>query len=58
MTVEKVVSIQATDTSRSAAVSGGVCEQWYAAERVLPESRFDLQHSGSPFEEAALEEKT
>ena len=24
---------------------------------ILPESRFELQHSGSPFEEAALEEK-
>ena len=24
-------------------VSGGVCEQWSAAERVLPESRFELQ---------------
>src|SRR5215472_14708386 len=53
----RVVSAQATYASGSSAVGGRVCEQWYAAERVLPESRFELQHFGSPSEEAALEEK-
>jgi hypothetical protein len=48
---------EATDASRGSAVSGGVCEQQYAAERVLPESRFELQHAGSPSEEAAVEEE-
>jgi hypothetical protein len=28
-----------------------------AAERVLPESRFELQHAELPSEEAAVEEK-
>src|SRR5215469_2345349 len=53
----RVVSAQATYASGSSTVGGRVCEQRYAAERVLPESRFELQHSGSPPEEAALEEK-
>src|SRR5208283_4345680 len=53
----RVVSTQATDTSRSSAVGGRVHEQRYAAERVLPESRIELQHSGSPSKEATLEEK-
>jgi hypothetical protein len=47
---------EATDTSRGSAVSVRVCEQRYAAQRVLPESRFELQHAGSPSEEAAVEE--
>jgi serine/threonine protein kinase len=46
-----------TYTSGSSAVGGRVCEQRYAAERVLPESRFELQHTGSPSKETALEEK-
>lgn len=53
----RVVSAQATYPSRSSAVGGRVCEQRYAAERVLPESRFELQYAGSPSEKAALEEK-
>ncbi len=53
----RVVSAQATFTSGSSAVGGRVCEQWYAAERVLPESRLELQHAGSPSKESALEEK-
>src|ERR1700694_2984813 len=48
---------ETTDTSRGSAVSGGVCEQRYGAERVLPKSRFELGHAGSPSEEAAMEEK-
>src|SRR5207245_6129273 len=48
---------ETTDTRRGSAVSGGVCEQRYAAERVLPESRFELQHAGSPSEEEAVEEE-
>ena len=47
---------EAMDTSRGSAVSVRVCEQRSAAQRVLPESRFKLQHAGSPSEEAALEE--
>ncbi len=53
----RVVSAQATYPCGSSAVGGRVCEQRYAAERVLPESRFELQHSGSPSKETALEEK-
>jgi hypothetical protein len=53
----KVGSTEATYTSRSSAVGGGIHEQRHAAQRVLPESRFELQHAGSPSEKAALEEK-
>ena len=53
----RVVSAQATYPCGSSAVGGRVCEQRYAAERVLPESRFELQHAGSPSKETALEEK-
>jgi hypothetical protein len=53
----RVVSAQATYTSGGSAVGGSVCEQRYAAERVLPESRFELQGTGSPSKETALEEK-
>jgi hypothetical protein len=53
----RVVSAQATYPCGSSAVGGRVCEQRYAAERVLPESRFELQHTGSPSKETALEEK-
>jgi hypothetical protein len=53
----RVVSTQATYPCGSSAVGGRVCEQRYAAERVLPESRFELQHTGSPSKETALEEK-
>src|SRR5258708_6223972 len=48
---------ETTDTSCGSAASGGVCEQRHAAERVLPQSGFGSQHSGSPSEEAAMEEK-
>ena len=40
----RVVSPQATYPCGSSAVGGRVCEERYAAERVLPESRFELQH--------------
>ena len=53
----RVVSAQTTYTGGSSAVGGRVCEQRYAAERILPESRFELQHTGSPSKETALEEK-
>src|SRR5271157_480293 len=53
----RVVSAQATYPCGSSAIGGRVCEQRYAAERVLPESRFELQHTGSPSKETALEEK-
>src|SRR5271157_3969209 len=53
----RVVSVQATYPCGSSTVGGRVCERRYAAERVLPESRFELQHSGSPSEKAASEEK-
>ena len=47
---------KAADAGGDPAVGGGVCEQRYAAERVLPESRVEFQHAGSPSEEAAVEE--
>ena len=53
----RVVSAQATYPCGSSAVGGRVCEQRYAPQRVLPESRFELQHTGSPSQETALEEK-
>ena len=53
----RVVSAQATYPCGSSKVGSRVCEQRYAAERVLPGSRFELQHSGSPSKETALEEK-
>src|SRR5215470_16659986 len=53
----RAVSIQATYPCGSSAVGGRVCERRYAAERVLPEARFELQHTGSPSKETALEEK-
>jgi hypothetical protein len=52
----RVVRAQATYTRRSSGVGGGIHEQRYAAQRVLPQSRFELQHAGSPSEKAALEE--
>src|ERR1017187_11000600 len=58
MTVENRLSAPKRRTRAEVqAVSGGVCEQRYAAERVLPESRFKLQHAGSPSEEATVEEE-
>jgi hypothetical protein len=53
----RVVSAQATHPRRSSEVGGGIQEQRYAPKRVLPESRFELLHSGSPSEKAALEKK-
>jgi microsomal dipeptidase-like Zn-dependent dipeptidase len=53
----RVVSAQTTYPCGSSAVGGRVCEQRHAAERVLPESRFELQHAGSPSKETALEKK-
>ena len=50
-------STQTTYTRGSSEVGGGIHEQRYAGERVLRESRFELQHAGSPSKEAALEEK-
>jgi hypothetical protein len=44
----RVVSAQATYPCGGSAVGGRVCEQWYAAEWVLPESRFELQHRSEP----------
>ena len=46
-----------TDASGGSAVSGRVCEQRYATERVLPESGFELRHAESASEEATLEEE-
>src|ERR1700739_1387189 len=53
----RVFSAQAAYQCGGSAVGGRVCEQRHAAERVLPESRLELQHAGSPSEKAALEEK-
>ncbi len=47
----------ATDASGSRSVGGAVCGQRHAAERILPQSGFELEHAGSPSQEAALEEK-
>src|SRR5487761_1243605 len=47
----------ATDGSGSPAVGSGVCGQWHAAKRVLPQSRFGLEHAGSPSEEEKEEEQ-
>ena len=44
-------------TCGSSAVDGRVCEQWHTAERVLPEPRFELRHTGPPSKETALGEK-
>ena len=45
------------DARGDPAVGDGVCEQRYPAERVLPHSGFELQHAGSPSEEAAMGEE-
>ena len=47
----------ATDGSGSPAVGSGVCGQWHAAKRVLPQSRFGLEHAGSPSEEEKEEKQ-
>lgn len=54
---KEVVSAQATYASGGSAVGGGVCEQRHAAQRVLPESRFELRYPASSSEEATLEEE-
>ena len=51
----RVVSAQATHSRGSSEVGGGIQEQRHATQRVLPESRFELQHTGSPPKETALE---
>src|ERR1035441_35444 len=53
----RVVNTQATYPCGGSAVGGRVCEQRYATQRVLPESRFELQQTGSPSKEIGLEEK-
>jgi hypothetical protein len=50
-------STQTTYTRRSSGVGGRIHEQQYAPQRVMSESGFELQHTGSPSEETALEEK-
>jgi hypothetical protein len=42
----RIVRAQATYPCGSSAVGGRVCEQRHAAERVLSESRFELQNTG------------
>src|SRR5713226_10238534 len=51
----RVVSAQATHPRGSSEVSGGVCEQRHATQRVLPESGLELRHAESSSEEATLE---
>jgi hypothetical protein len=48
---------QTTYTRGSSGVSGRVCEQRYAAERVLPQSAVELRYAESAPEGATLEEK-
>ena len=50
-------STQTTYTRGSSEVGGGIHEQRYAAERVLPQSAVELRHPESAPEEATLEEK-
>jgi hypothetical protein len=54
---KQIVSAQATNPRGSSKVGGGIQKQRYAPQRVLSESRLELQHAGSPYEETALEEK-
>src|SRR3984893_3055185 len=56
-TLSKGSGTETTDTSCGSAVSVRVYKQRHAAERVLP-PRFDLQHAGSPSEEALKEERS
>ena len=49
-------STQTTYTRRSSGVGGGIHEQRYAAERVLPQSAVGLRHAESTPQEATLEE--
>ena len=53
----RVVSAQTTYPRGSSDVGDGIHEQRYAAERVLPEPGVELQHTGSPPKETALEQK-
>ena len=48
---------QTTYTRGSSGVSGRVCEQRYATERVLPQPAVELRHAESAPEGATLEEK-
>ncbi len=50
-------STQTTYTRGSSGIGGGIHEQRYAAERVLPQSAVELRHAESAPEEATLEEK-
>ena len=47
----------ATDGGGSPADGSGVCGQWHAAKRVLPQSRFRFEHAGSPSEEEKEEKQ-
>jgi hypothetical protein len=50
-------STQTTYTRGSSGRGGGIHEQRYATERVLPQSAVKLRHAESAPEEATLEEK-
>jgi hypothetical protein len=50
-------STQTTYTRGSSGLGGGIHEQRYATERVLPQSAVKLRHAESAPEEATLEEK-
>jgi hypothetical protein len=47
----------ATNASGNPAAGGGVCGQWHAAKRILPQSRFGLEHAGSSSEEEKKEKQ-
>jgi hypothetical protein len=52
----QVVGTQATYPCGSSTARDRVYEQRHAAQRVLPESGFELRHAGSASEEPTLEE--
>jgi hypothetical protein len=54
----RVVSAQATHTSGSSGVGGGIHEQRYASERVLPQSAVELRHAESAPEEQRWKRKS
>jgi hypothetical protein len=47
------IGTEATDADGSGAISGGICEQRYGADRVLPQPGSIVEHIGPPSEEAA-----
>ena len=53
----KGFNTQTTYTRGSSGVGGGIHEQRYAPQRVLPQAPVELRHAESALEEATLEEE-